>query len=227
MGRPVIDPVLRGKELQRSTPPKRMVTILEKFQREELVTELLGQCASEYMIAKKCRERFGMSTTATRTVIHRIKDTWSKDGGIAARLMAKKAAEQRALSKLRELREEPEKIKKTLIENARKRWEATPPKKGAKKVPFDLEKALSLHEEIAEIRANNAEILQWEKFLSDLQGTKAPQEVNLNLNVNETIIHVLGSLTGEQLSGMLDEAKENQRLAELARNTFVTTAEVA
>ncbi len=57
----------------------------------------------------------------------------------------------------------------------------------------------------------------YEKLLSDIQGTNAPQVVLVHHEMSSAISDVLGNLDPEQLQSCLDEWAELQRLAEYAR----------
>lgn len=78
---------------------------------------------------------------------------------------------------------------------------------------------------IAEARRdkNWAAVAQLEKHLSDLQGTKEPVEVNLNIDatITEAALHVVANLTPERRAALIAQQRELRAMA--ARPVIDTT----
>jgi len=78
---------------------------------------------------------------------------------------------------------------------------------------------------VAEARRdkNWSAVAQFEKHLSDLQGTKEPVEVNLNIDatVTEAALHVVASLTPERRAALI--AQQRQLLALASKVAIDTT----
>ncbi len=72
---------------------------------------------------------------------------------------------------------------------------------------------------------NWSAIAQFEKILSDMQGTKEPVEINVNIDatVTEAALHVVSTLTPERRRALIEEQR---RLRALAAKPIDTTAEV-
>jgi hypothetical protein len=91
--------------------------------------------------------------------------------------------------------------------------------------PFYKAQAMRrLYGHMAEARRdkNWAAIAQFEKLLSDMQGTKEPVEVNINVDatVTEAALHVVSTLTPERRAALIEEQRRLRQLA--AKQTIDT-----
>lgn len=76
-------------------------------------------------------------------------------------------------------------------------------------------------------KPNYAALARFEELLSDLQGTREPVKVDLNVRVQETVLNVIAGLSPEELGELVAEYEDTERLAEAARRGLVidTTGE--
>lgn len=64
---------------------------------------------------------------------------------------------------------------------------------------------------------NHSAIRGYESLLADLQGTRAPIQVNVNHEISSALTDVIGNLTPEQLQEALDEWNAMEQLANEAK----------
>lgn len=62
--------------------------------------------------------------------------------------------------------------------------------------------------------ANFAAIVQAERLLADIQGTREPTKVQLDLQVSVAVAHLIASFTPDQVQSALAEQREMERDAE-------------
>ncbi len=66
-------------------------------------------------------------------------------------------------------------------------------------------------------KPNHAAIVQYERILMDLQGTREPLKIDITATYTEAMLAVVARLEGDEASKLLDEAREQERLANVAR----------
>jgi hypothetical protein len=59
-------------------------------------------------------------------------------------------------------------------------------------------------------------VLGFERLIADIQGTREPLRVDLNMNVNTALMNIIGSYTDEQRDSILAEYEEMEERAKLA-----------
>lgn len=62
-------------------------------------------------------------------------------------------------------------------------------------------------------RPNHNALVGYEKLLADLQGTREPVRVDVNVQVNETILHVISGMGAEQVAASLARIRERDEMA--------------
>ena len=67
------------------------------------------------------------------------------------------------------------------------------------------------------VNPNWSAVARFEALLADIQGTRAPIEVNVDVRVGQAAMVVLANMTSEQLAERLAAARERRMLAERAR----------
>lgn len=101
------------------------------------------------------------------------------------------------------------------IEQVRARWAE---EERTNRVHYKAQAMRRLYGHVAEARkaANWAAVAQLERLLADIQGTKEPVEVQLNVDatVTEAVLHVVATLSPERRRAMIEEQR---RLRELAQ----------
>lgn len=56
-------------------------------------------------------------------------------------------------------------------------------------------------------------VASFERLLADIQGTREPLRVDVNVAVNQAVVHVIGSMSAEQMQLLLEEYNEMERRA--------------
>lgn len=64
---------------------------------------------------------------------------------------------------------------------------------------------------------NHQALAKWERLLMDLQGTREAIKIDVGVVYTQAMLQVVARLDGEQASDLLEEAREQERLAEAAR----------
>lgn len=80
----------------------------------------------------------------------------------------------------------------------------------------------------ARVAKNFASVAQLERLLAEMQGTREPVEVNLNVEttVTEAALHVIGKLTPEKFRALVEEQKRLRALAATPKVLDVQGVEV-
>lgn len=68
-----------------------------------------------------------------------------------------------------------------------------------------------------QVPPNHAALVRWENLLADIQGTRAPVEVNVNDQLRISLTAVIGRMEGDAFDRMLERARNNQLLAQRAQ----------
>lgn len=76
-------------------------------------------------------------------------------------------------------------------------------------------------------KPNFAALARFETLLADIQGTREPITIDLNVRIQETVLNVIADLSAEELTELVGEYDETMKLAEAARKGLVidTTGE--
>lgn len=201
-------------------PAKRLIPLAERHKREQAIDLLLTQGKSQHVIINYCKQQFHQSSYTTLKMIERIKAQWATDAA-ADRITNRQAAVKRCYRYLDELTREPSSRKAALTSLYRKRYED----KALKAImegkegppPFDPSKDPMLQNELAGVKADYKSILEVEHLLSDLQGTKEPVQVNLNLTLQENLVHVIAGMSEDQMNAVLDKVTQAMELANEAQ----------
>ncbi len=64
------------------------------------------------------------------------------------------------------------------------------------------------------LKPNMSAYTKIESILADVQGTREPIEINVDVSYTEAMMTVIGQLTPQQMDGLLERARERKRLAE-------------
>ncbi len=147
------------------------------------------QGASEVVLFAHCRMKFGIGASRVRRLYAIIQERWKTEDEKQRRFWKSKAIRQ---------------LEGTiaLARNGVKK-EVTKGKKT--QVVWDL-------------KPNLPAAIRGMELLSRIQGTQAPVEVNLNVQVSDVLINVIANMTSEEVQASLQRYREDRELAEKARS---------
>jgi hypothetical protein len=70
-------------------------------------------------------------------------------------------------------------------------------------------------------KPNFQALARFEALLADIQGTREPINIDINVRIQETVLNVIADLSPEELTEIVNEYDDTQRLAEAARKGLV------
>jgi ribosomal protein L7/L12 len=170
-------------------------TAEEKQQHRNTAALLLAQPqGAPVVVARELRARFGVGYTHAKHVVDSVLEEWSK-GADPRECMRNRA---RAIARVRRmLNQACNKTKRVKIRE----------KDGDQTVTKVVERP----------NPDHAAAARYETLLMRLEGTDQPIKVDFNVRMNEAVIESISQLTAEQVSELIEEQREVERLAGLAR----------
>jgi hypothetical protein len=103
-----------------------------------------------------------------------------------------------------------------LIDRIYERWRIEDGPRRAQRKAEQIRR-LTHDAEVARSSKNYNAVARFEELLADLMGTREPIQVNHDVRVSETVLHVFGMLRPEDMHDLMNEYRQTHALAEQAR----------
>jgi hypothetical protein len=192
----------QAEDIARQVTGPRIYTRSETREQFAAAEQLLMQFASEGQIGTALRDRWGCSAQRTRLIIRRVRERWSEQ----AREANPHAREQHIRAIRRSIAQ---------VEAQMRTIEAG--EVVGRDSKGDPIRQLSARGRSDLARFHNAKS-RYLELLADVEGTKTPAELNINLRadvrISEAITNVMVDLTADQVMELQAEYRETQQLAE-------------
>lgn len=194
---------------------KRTITRLEKSERLLFVENLINKRYTQHQIVNQLKEVFDVKRQRALTIIEdvrlsRMRDFEATDESRKRRTDAINAIRDR----IRRLEEAPDKQREALFQLYRAKW--LNKEDGRESDEYESGKDVKLQESLVKVETDFGLILSFEKMLSDLEGTKQAQEVNINVGFTNALNTVVASIPPELAYEMVREMEETMRAAAIA-----------
>lgn len=173
-------------------------SVEEVREHTEFIERMILQHLNEGQIAKACRERFGFGLFRVKLLQKRIHERWAEED-----------KDKRKYNKAIALRE---------IQEAMRLARHGTKKKVKKRVIGPEGKPIVAEVEAWDIRPNLSAFRGLAELKSRIQGTMAPLEVSIEVQVHDALTGILSNMSSDEVQAAINEYDENVRLAEAAKS---------
>lgn len=190
------DPAIKGEE---RSPNSKVWTRADTREQTDEIDRLLTIGHDDKAIIREMKKRFGIGVARTKRIIKAVFEEWHRADSESRRYA--RAKQVKALWGIVAVTKNGTKKEVPIV----------------KRDPKTKQKVEVGRKLVWDMRPNPSAAVRALELLSRIEGTQAPVQVSVNIEVSDALTGVLANLSSEQVQEALQAYRENAALAEAAR----------